>query len=176
MQVPLAPTDSLYKFMAISGVIIFLVAPFALNQLASDKSDQMRLTLKEANEFMQKLAPIAQQVGLEENLITDVKIKRANKQLTALDQKQLDLELSQAKRLNEIAKIELDGDALLRAQIIIDQKRADEMFQRERWYKIVIPIIGGLGAGLATLGFSLWYDRLQKYIDAEIRNRTSSNS
>ena len=140
MQIPNLPTDNLYKFIALSGLSIFLFSFFiplylnySINQqiaevlsdlhVVESKMDRLENTPKDSPHFERRFKEV--------ELLND-KVRKAN-------------ELTKYLRLNQLSVLN---------------------------YKYIGVTIGVF---LSVLGFYLWYTRVQKYLDKELRNNSENN-
>jgi hypothetical protein len=144
VALPNLPTDNLYKFMAIAGltlVVYSLIAPFAL--------------LNRNLEKIESVASEAAAIGADVKLLNEsLKVDP----VTPGDREEA------GKRLEQSADV-------ARRNAVLGVKR--EMVHRLNQQNLVVEIAGIVallvGSALAVAGFYLWYDRVQKYLDAAAR-------
>ncbi len=144
MNLSVVPTDNLYKFMAVSGIVIALFSASALYNWTNEAHDRS-----------------------SKNLLTVMLLKAEIDTYT--EKRRRAIETGERK-----AGTKQDHDIELREKFVpqlIQMERAKEESDREldRLYSVyVIGIIGViLGFFLSVLGFRLWYLRVQRYQDIE---------
>ena len=143
--VPPVPTDNLYKFLALSGLVLCI---------ASVTGIQYRLNAVTArvSEFQVQIAEYGAEAAVYQTHAKQIHGVKApsQPQLAALDS--LDDRLH---RLDAIIKVRSEL-----IQQLMDTERGDDRL-----------LFGGEVAGivLAFAGFALWYERLQKYQDVAVR-------
>ena len=140
------PTDNLYKFMALFGLAIFLFAIYFSFTQQQQLSDKIHIFLLEFETLS------------VESKITDELLSNYN-----------ELQNPTPEDYKEIKKVIYD---MHRRKAVFDENKRMVNELRDyrkfnRYYEVALLIIGSV---LITIGFSLWYDRLQYYQDIEIRN------
>jgi site-specific recombinase XerC len=148
-----APTDNLYKFIAISGLIclIFLNYDFGKRKdELSNEINKLRFELVDSN---------GQILAYEKRLDVLTKIMekaRASKQAKAIRVAENVLE-DHLARFGDIIvakeKRELSADILR------------EKYEELENYRLIYAILSGLSGLAVYRGFYLWYVRTQKYMD-----------
>lgn len=148
-NLPDLPTDSLYKFLALLGMVLFLARVIVPKILVNRLRDYV-------NELMIEVAPVKAEIGYLEGEIDDVKNQGA-------PDSEEGFEILRGRMTGMKAKVQELGvkSAIVDAKIRIAEER-----RREMVWLYVVMVAGGLSGGLLMAsGFRLWYDRLQKYQD-----------
>ena len=164
------PTDNLYKFVAIFGLVISAFSVYV-----------PQLRYMEFNRLSQKVDAIYRPM-LEPLMALDdearIELSCAIHQAYVRDKQQPPKSdrcpmVAEIKAKAALAKVEVER---LRAQAI-----PIEVDRRSLWQEYVLFLyvgVGGLFVGIAMGigGFWLWYIRLQKYLDATLKNQASPPS
>lgn len=144
MILPNLPTDNLYKFMAISGIVLFsycLVAPFVL----------MTQNLERIEKVSEEAAIISADVQLLDKMLAVDPVAPGDR---AGARKRLEESVDASRR-----------NAALEAKIGMVHR-----LNQQNKFLMVLGSLGLLtGMGLGAAGFSLWYLRVQKYLDEQIK-------
>ena len=149
---PTAPTDNLYKFLALTGLALLL---FSLVYPAN----LMRELELRAAETKTRHALLKEEIT---QLQDDIQVAMAR------DSKSADEWLSLKQRHQELRlkKIQADGETRLLAVLIMQTR-----------YVFNALVLGSLlGYGMAHLGFHLWYTRVQRPADQATLRREKSES
>ncbi|MCT7489409.1 hypothetical protein N5T63_10900 [Aliarcobacter cryaerophilus] len=168
MQLPTIPTDNLYKFMSISGLLVmlffFLTLTYSIYQLEINIMEEQKNTniVKSKVEVLDKLREnyksyikVLEEL-LKEKEITkkefyEIKYKELSKYTDYLNNVLLDISIGEGN----IKKLENTLNSIL----IIG----------------IISFLGILiGFFLARRGFKLWYEKLQVYQDRNIKDLNSN--
>lgn len=156
------PTDSLYKFLAILGLVL---AAWAIS-----------FPWKQAYEYELKVAEL-KCAELQRN----TKIEAINTELARLKVKRGNLEKSGGSEVElKIAaldkkKQQLYIDKLEAQQPVDEQIEVLKVLNRaQRTYKFIAYGGTSLGVILSCIGFVCWYSRIQKYIDSDVLKEDSS--
>ncbi|MCG3146515.1 MAG: hypothetical protein HONDAALG_04661 [Gammaproteobacteria bacterium] len=143
------PTDNLYKFIAIAGLLLMffgLSAPSWYLITARSKITDLSIEVRT--------------IELEIHFLEE------------------DLQRLTGKSIDQIGKSELSPEqtAKLR-EILLKQVRLNETLKLEEWKArsmilamLVLGVTTFFGSWMARKGFSLWYDRLQVFQDAIIKD------
>ena len=150
MNIPQVPTDSLYKFIAITGllcVVIGLTVP-----IISTENFQL-----EASTLSTQIQDDSAQVSNN-----DVKVALLTKEV--LNEKQPDYQNSQSA-----------FDLYAQSKILANQAGADDALFRDLVSNFELQtkmlfLTAFLGILIAAIGFILWYLKLQRYQDAILRH------
>ena len=172
MQVSTLPTDNLYKFVALSGVAIFLASGYlaVTNQLR--QGDAWRELHKS------DLRVVAQQD------MVDRKLEHIDKRIipyeTPPDSGPLESvpEATVSALRQLLAEVEADhvesGKLMVANRIErVDLKLLDSRYETIFWLCVFGMV---LGAAVAIGGFFLWYVRLQRPLDAQLQANSGGDS
>lgn len=135
------PTDNLYKFMAITGLVLIILSLYWYNK-------NLREIALESIELRSQV-----QLMAEKNFILDEKKKIVEAIKNSTSEEALAILNQRAELLREAPTITKRWEQLF--------FMANE-FKKQKW--IIFAVIV-LGVGITTVGFYLWYIRLQKYQD-----------
>lgn len=142
------PTDNLYKFIAISGVVILILSvgfPF---------SKATNLSVKEV-----------EITGDYIILLEDSKFGDAPRALFTGDQKKSKEHIDFLNKQTKESKRHL--------RVVEQKERIAKILKQEIRFYTWVGIVGGaLGLAISLCGFFLWYSRVQKYEDIILKNRT----
>lgn len=145
LNLPSLPTDNLYKFIAIGGMLLFgagIVLPVVIEQEQFDL--KLRRQLETEDRMRSSTFRIADIVN-SERISDDAKRERVLKQID--------------ESLHGVAKIERES-------------LKGELAKREEWAEQRITelrAVSFVGLGLTVAGFLLWYFRVQRYQDKLIQ-------
>lgn len=145
MNLQSVPTDNLYKFMAVSGLVLLIFSSyFPITQIRQleGRSDELELELTALEVEMKQLQVAASRAET---------MKRPSREEVRL-LRQTANELERRLALFKVKKAILDR--------LVRQSK-----QLLAW--MLIGTVGG--AMLSTVGFTLWYLRLQRFQDDAIR-------
>jgi hypothetical protein len=165
MNIPNLPTDNLYKFMAISGLFVFILSMFypvyreiELKHRWIILSGEMRVLQLEYDnwEWLQKHADISILTPSDPNILKLPKNEKAVAQFKEF-QKKLDVHKSELRELLQYRK------AL--ANLESQQKQLDTLESEIKMYKWFCWVGVICGIVLILLGFKLWYSRVQRFQD-----------
>ena len=142
------PTDNLYKFIAISGVVILILSvgfPFSM---------ATNLLIKEA-----------EITGDYIKLLDESKFEDVPGALFTGDPKK------SKEHIDYLNKQTKERNRHLR---VVEQKeRILKILKQEIKFYTWVGFVGGtLGLAVSLCGFYLWYSRVQKYEDINLKNRT----
>ena len=144
MTIPRLPTDNLYKFVALSGVALLLVG------LVASESGVATL--------------------LKQDALLTVAIEELNARVSAVGSNPEDA--AEAVQLDALREV-----TALRDQIF-EVRRQSELKDLElgavRRTLRIYRIAEMSGAVLASVGFILWYRRVQRYQDAILKKRATA--
>lgn len=184
------PTDNLYKFMAISGVLVFLSSfiPYIhfhnLNLSSIKLESEIILLVKEAEWLESDTKQLRDEVS-ELKLQTYELEKTIAKNRNGQDKlsTKIKSELDDIKiKMNEINLKNLE---LMEKQREIERKNIEHKTknQEHRYLsrlikieKTIASLIAILGLGLSIYGFSLWYKKLQHPQDVLMSKRLESDA
>ena len=149
------PTDSLYKFVAISGIVLIiwgLSFPWSKSYEFELETEELASKTTINKEMAEILRTEAEQIGNEIRELT--KESKDSTQLPKLRMRQRDIQIQLVE-----AQASVDS-ALARQQVL---KKANDTY---RQIGLGSSLVGGL---FVLLGFIAWYTRLQRYIDRDAK-------
>lgn len=141
--IPTPPTDNLYKFMALAGIVLLVAAPFYWTSYYVKQQERFHATLRSMKAAMPP----------SDYFYAKVQIEKGDN--VSPERRQLVEHYDAAKKESD----EL-GDEFL----------VTEQFQRVAAFFAIF--LGGLGLVLVFLGFSLWYLRVQRPLDRVLMRET----
>lgn len=184
------PTDSLYKFLALVGLLLFVTSVTAPVWIYN-KIDEQRIELIRDTKILDAEAEEWQQAGREMDR-AGARSDQSWTRLTEAAEKFKDSKLSKTEfheALEKQAKASrdvYDTTKNLRHKVAEWDKQdaqvqyKTDLLEKNEANARVIRILSSLGAvtGLvfSIVGFSLWYKRAQKYEDAVLRNKAETES
>lgn len=166
MNLPNLPTDNLYKFMALGGVVLiifFITAWLTITLKINTMTFKFHQELQEINTEIIFLKSIQN--------ITTGRIKYLSNQ-SALTNKMreniYDLKIKSFEQLRNI-KNKIEKNIILSEEKKMYEKRL------KQFTKIAI-ICTLFSIFLSSLGFYFWYQRVQKYLDINIQKGRQENN
>ncbi len=164
MDIPKLPTDNLYKFIAMSGLITLIISflyplyfehEFVLKVLQNTtEATKARVELDHLTEDLNSL--IRELASLDK----DFKRGKLKEYVIRVEQMAItEKEVKEKGRQIAIKNAEIQG----KAEAIDYLKASTEMIKN---YSIGFKIIG---LSLAVFGFYLWYVKLQRYQDKQVK-------
>ncbi|HLG35875.1 MAG TPA: ATP-dependent Clp protease proteolytic subunit [Bacteroidia bacterium] len=160
MTIPNLPTDNLYKFIALSGLalmIVFVLYPIkrwseANIEMAKIRGDTVMIFRKAWLINNERTELSKMETKLNDELKTNrLLLEEVLKAKNSLKEKDYDFKISAAE---------------VQAKLLL----LDEQ-DRQKDIMLNISIAGGLvGIALAIIGFILWYVRVQKPIDQQLKS------
>lgn len=184
MNLPSFPTDNLYKFISIEGIILFVTALFypeyrrseINNEIALNNGDVKRLSienqkssskLKEIKDEIEILDEKANNTGsiVNDTLISRTRILSGKADLVELSKKidKLVLEWKEINMTIELKRIDID----IKSELTENKREA------LRDLNDIMIFLGPLSMLLTFIGFVLWYDKAQKFQDKVLSEQTS---
>jgi hypothetical protein len=160
-----APTDNLYKFVAISGLISFLYFQY-------DFDKRKENLLRQIDDYNMQAAVLLATI---ENHTATFDAMVARSKLVVSDPPKLE-ELLAAYDKNDALtekfnEKRVDLAKLTEADKVIARSRAQLISLGERY-----PLFSGISFGLFGLGLCLWYQRTQKHLDRKDRQGDGCSS
>jgi|GEM_PF-6580895 len=178
-MIPQPPTDNLYKFLAISGLITIGASSIFYekydNDLIERKIDIDRtsriLAAKSESEAAQSEINSLITEGKAEILKTQMNMALMqpggiSKQDTQDHIDAIEAQEQNLRRLHEI-KLSLSIEQI---EQNADEHKLKLLEKRASHVKLVALISSAFGIFMSFLGFTLWYTRSQKFIDESVRN------
>lgn len=146
MTLPGLPTDNLYKFVALAGLVIFfygMTTPFVF-----------------LNHNLDKIESVAQEAA---SLSADVHVLKNSLEVDPVKPG----DAAEARK-----RIEQSADAARRNAVLGEKlNMVRRLNQQDADAGIIGFIVAIIGLLVSTLGFCLWYIRVQVYQDIELRGR-----
>lgn len=147
MNLPNIPTDNLYKFMALTGILIIVLS----STLFIVKGNRTQ----EINQELKKLGSL-------------IDSELSNKELVILRLKNDETFKKNYKADNSISVYEAETTKLLEElKLILKDKPT---------YRLIALVFGFLGITLSLFGFKLWYEKVQKYQDIILENEATTRA
>jgi len=185
MEFPKIPTDNLYKFMALSGVVLVVASAFPrywqaklefeLVRVQGEKwkatkkkdwayadMDHLRTKTNKLKEETSKWKEARDLAAAEPQLIEKKRLE------IRTDAYEIKAGITETKRLyrdSEIAAIEVKTK----------EKEISQRLEVIRLLKFVVAGGSSAGAILSVSGFLLWYHKLQKYQDKIVKKQATDN-
>ena len=154
MQLPSLPTDNLYKFIALSGLVLLVTAIVVPVKIQDEiDKDFARLVLIQQVKIDLAVLEWNQAGSPPKTLTTEEAIEKWRS-----SQKEKKEELQSRLRKLEVSGADAEFEYYSAIRV------------RKRWRRIAY-CIGAIGILLMCIGFRLWYVRLQKYQDKIIRRQ-----
>jgi hypothetical protein len=179
MNFPQLPTDNLYKFMALVGVIV-LLSSFVFPSYHMFEIERQQVIARAEFEVLKAkndlLNSESAELDLErEHLKLDMERAKKGK---ASQESSKEIESRSQNLRDRYAEIRAKRHDILANSALIGGK-LEEIERLLKWmgHYIVAMAVGGLvGVLLISSGFRLWYDRVQVYQDALLRKQVNENS
>jgi len=174
------PTDNLYKFMALAGIAIVLSCAYLATSLQRDLNRQaydhfvrykvwgfdleklqadttsLSVALSDIEKAMQAQADALRGPGRATSALDDIR--------------------SETKELRRQAELSAQRYDELRKRLIAEEVEHGELSVRARQTSRQVALLcvgGAIGALLALWGFWLWYSRVQRYLDVQLKTSSS---
>jgi hypothetical protein len=185
MELPKVPTDNLYKFIALSGVVFMVTSAFPVYWQAKLKFELIQVQGEKWKATKKKNWACADTDYLRTK--TNKLKEETSKWKAARDLEAAEPQLIEKKRLeirteaHEIRAGITETERLYRDSEIaaIEVKTKEkEIAQRLEVIRLLKYVAaGGLSSGaiLSVFGFFLWYHKLQKYQDKIVKKQAEDN-
>ena len=169
-HLPEPPTDNLYKFMAIAGLVMFaasIIIPYhwldATEDQLANTQEQFEVLNTEKQSFQRKLDIVSE-------IISNSILSQKGKFTESPDKLHLTYSNDELKALTTETL-----DIYATWQVNVDHanaadRRLSYLIQRTKLIGRMAWLFMILSAIITTLGFSLWYVRIQIHIDRTIQN------
>lgn len=186
MNIPNLPTDNLYKFIALTGVVLFIISlllpEYLIRQYRDDielyngdvrklgvekaESEEKRQELKKQIDFLDKKSNSNCNSIVNDTLVVRSRVYDGPKELVQLS-KQIDERIEEYFELNRVLKIK--SIEIMTKLAIIENKEKDinEIKEASEFF---IPF----AISLAILGFFLWFEKTQKHQDKVIQKQATA--
>ncbi|TDT44961.1 hypothetical protein CLV90_2040 [Maribacter spongiicola] len=166
MNVPNLPTDNLYKFMAIFGLIIFVFSLYLITSLRSNANDLIIQYNHENSNFNRRYDKVWEEYNqLLEKYHIERNTDSINVIISAKDSTELK-EIIKSLRQAELAieKVEADN---VQYKLEKEKNKIEYLINSSDSWEMKILFLFGLI--MMNIGFFLWYHKNQIYIDAETK-------
>lgn len=149
------PTDSLYKFVAIAGVIMILWG----SAFPWNKAYELKLQAVELDGRIQSVSQKAEQLKLQYDKLTSER--------KALDPKSEDYEIKKeaikSKKMDlYIQMLESQNPTDIDIQKLKVMHEAQVVYNRVGWTSLLCGIV------FVIFGFAAWYVKIQRHLDMEV--------
>lgn len=190
MDILRPPTDNLYKFLSLSGLLLFLFFVtyptwlyVELNKQRVGLIRDLKILKYDAEEFQSagKEAEIASKESQERaGRLADIVEKFEKRQIT-YEEAMKALDDSKTASADTLQKIDVLKKAIndWRKQDVEVEMKNDLLEINEEHARRVrtVALFGILiSLSMTVMGFSLWYIRVQQYEDIILKNKTSSSA
>jgi len=161
------PTDNLYKFLAIFGLVMIGFSIYVpLQRLEAFSRGSMYVEVA-YEPIIDKLVLIDDAARADLECAISAAKKREKGQVTKPDPCE---KAPTARAAATVASAEL---VTLRAKAAKLELERNFLFQQYRQYFVMGIVVGCLGLCLCIAGFWLWYVRLQRFLDAAVKSGAS---
>ena len=175
MSIPTPPTDNLYKFLALSGLVLYLFSlsyPFIASKQLDREIDQVteEITVLEIEVinfeteikiFDKEIQSLAKDIedleALDDTLLTEEDREWRKKNMAEKKEQLLDLMMRTGEIGKRVALAEVKNERLKR------------LLTEVRVIRILGVVGTCLGGAIAIVGFMLWYFRVQIYLDRKLQ-------
>lgn len=156
---PSPPTDNLYKFMSLSGLLII-----AGSLIVFDHAYKIELRIAEQKVTQEDIRDSTKDLKWELNYLKGItkKIENSRNQITS---KELDILES---KLGEI----MSKDSSIKLKQLPSKREIARLEVELKWLQRYVNLsTSGLlfGLSISVLGFLLWYNKVQKFLDKKIQ-------
>lgn len=153
-----APTDNLYKFLAIAGMLCFIYFFFDFNKRSDELEAKVDVLTMQQAEFLATLDGLAEWAEQStKNIKTDLPESPTMQELKGAQAKLVKSRDDIQSKFRELKVV----NAKLNKSIDIVSGTMQKLSDIAFWYNIFM----GASLALAALGVHLWYFRTQKYLD-----------
>ena len=161
---PNLPTDNLYKFLGLSGIVIILTSSYVLlitlielEEKIIDTKEQQRISVeknRESSERLEEFGKIAERLAAikKKKKLPQNADKSVLQYYSGSDLKKLDEKLHQSFHQRIIETINTEFNA----------QRVESLKQRAEQLKYASIFFNIFGFVLSLVGFTLWYRKVQK--------------
>ncbi len=180
MHFPNLPTDNLYKFLALSGVVVVLVSIFypisrlgELRQKAIELAAEIKILDLESKRLTVNHSQLEREVAaFEKQLSAAEKEKRP----TPGDIDSIEKIHNQLR--TRALKLETSNDDL-QVKLVKVSAKNDQLVQLVRYVEYFVNVMYGgivIGVLLAWVGFGLWYVRVQRPQDLLLKQQIENKA
>lgn len=159
------PTDSLYKFCAISGIVVILFSIYYPHTLIIDLSCKVNDVTQEIEVNMVNSAYLKSKIIQMKEILSNAKSQQRGDYVS--DPNKLELAYSDSEIKDLLMKIEeMNRDiGIASATLEHNHEETGELLSEIKKIKWLSLTAGVLGCLLASYGFRRWYYRIQIYQD-----------
>jgi hypothetical protein len=181
------PTDNLYKFLAVSGIVFFIAGvyfpPVFFRQTGMEYLAQLRSSdeLKAHEKFVDqrlKILDARKQQALEDKDKLQQRLDKLKSASNSIEADKLEARIKEAN--HEIESIADSADELSlnlelkRAQINYEETVSLNSRRDSRRVLLIGWVLGLVGVSFIIIGFQRWYRRLQKFQDRLVLQEAES--
>ncbi len=177
MQIPRPPTDNLYKFLAITGLLV-LATCIGINEHRNYIHSVENAQIRVGKETIDR--KLAQETEEIDRVVSSVQanIARAKNSPEQLDHEAIDQLRDEIEELRRIAFKQSSSDWLVKdsSALRLKSELADASVAATRSMNIWLIFFGLVGLLSTLSGFVLWYYKLQRHQDRIIATEASGES
>ena len=169
-----APTDSLYKFMSISGLIIFVFSLVYPQQLGNETSlrlfalkGEMASDLAESAEWQRRSAALGKRIS---KIVDEEQIN--NDQKSESNRDMMRAEAMQQKTAFEIASLEISRRA---ARHESQLEELEYLTKQQSSIHDTLQRITYIAYFTSAFGFVFWYCKIQRHQDKILRDQAKAS-
>jgi hypothetical protein len=185
MELPKVPTDNLYKFMALSGIVLLVASAFPRYWQAKLEFELIRAQGEKRKGIKKKdwasadvdyLLTKSNKLKEETSKWKEAKdLAAAEPQLIEKKRQEIRTDAYEIKAVNtEIRRLYRDSE-IAAIEVKTKEKEISQRLDVIRRLKYVIAGGKWVGAILSVSGFLLWYHKLQKYQDKIVKKQATDN-
>ena len=173
MNLPYPPTDNLYKFMAIAGVLIFLLSWWPIYLFYG--IGQQSIALRSEVDVMEIETQYVEM--FVEGVRTELSLERLPGDDTApgetgSQQRERPADRVERRRTLTEEALARNRDLQIKTRQLSAKLESLDHLQRAHAVLRVLSLIGiSVSIALAYVGFKFWYTRVQKHLDHEYQAR-----
>ena len=162
-----APTDNLYKFLAIAGMLCFIYFFFDYNKRSDELEAKVDVLTMQQAEFLATVESLTEWADqTTKNIKSDL---TGSPTMEELKEAQAKLVKSRDEVQNKFKELKV-VNAKLNKGIDIVSGTMEKLKNMTFWYNIFMAI----SLAVASLGVHLWYTRTQKYLDLKDKQPVSA--
>jgi hypothetical protein len=177
-KTPEIPTDNLYKFISIFGLVIFSLAIYIFvnnQQIFEDSIKQSNIahtkTLFEKSQNDSKRIILDERIEMLQMKIKSIYGIKNTSTISGEDYNKIKDKVLFENDYEKLKRLELER-LLLGDKDFHDKNKLEGVQGNNKLYSTVpIGILLLLGIVLMSLGFTLWYNKTQKYYDKELKHK-----
>ncbi len=177
------PSDSLYKFCAIAGTVIFMFSIYYPLAKSSEVNSKINLSKKESelirienrfNDVESKSIDRELKIAKENSELLEKKMRnlRSMKDVKDFKLQMQEMDLLQEKNTHRIKEfgdtIKRNGQKVAEFTYAVDE--TSRLIQEQIVMMVASLFTMALGATLAVFGYYNWYNKIQKHLDITLAN------